>query len=217
MRGASLCRPKRRPAIVSCGSGVTACHDALAMVIAGRELPDVYVGSFSEWSGLRRWYRVRGRSTTPKPSRTGRAPSPASRGRRSRRRPRLQERPCRPAPARSPTDSGCVPCRGTTRRSEPAVNWYCEAARRLESRRTCRPSSAPANHLPGDQTPLALAKTRPGGQSSLPLAAASQGDRHRFVDMEPEQTGDPLRASGAPSAPASSGSSPCSLPVCSRS
>jgi len=36
--------------VVSCGSGVTACHDALAMVVAGREMPDVYVGSFSEWS-----------------------------------------------------------------------------------------------------------------------------------------------------------------------
>jgi len=39
-------------AVVSCGSGVTACHDALAMVVAGRDLPDVYVGSFSEWSRL---------------------------------------------------------------------------------------------------------------------------------------------------------------------
>ncbi len=39
-------------AVVSCGSGVTACHNALAMVIAGREMPDVYVGSFSEWSNL---------------------------------------------------------------------------------------------------------------------------------------------------------------------
>lgn len=38
------------PVVVSCGSGVTACHDALAMVVAGRPLPDVYVGSFSEWS-----------------------------------------------------------------------------------------------------------------------------------------------------------------------
>lgn len=38
--------------VVSCGSGVTACHDALAMVIAGRELPDIYVGSFSEWARL---------------------------------------------------------------------------------------------------------------------------------------------------------------------
>ena len=38
--------------VVSCGSGVTACHDALAMVIAGRDMPDVYVGSFSEWSGF---------------------------------------------------------------------------------------------------------------------------------------------------------------------
>jgi thiosulfate/3-mercaptopyruvate sulfurtransferase len=39
-------------AVVSCGSGVTACHDALAMVLAGRPMPDVYVGSFSEWSRL---------------------------------------------------------------------------------------------------------------------------------------------------------------------
>lgn len=35
---------------VSCGSGVTACHAALAMVVAGRPTPLVYVGSFSEWS-----------------------------------------------------------------------------------------------------------------------------------------------------------------------
>jgi thiosulfate/3-mercaptopyruvate sulfurtransferase len=39
-------------AIVSCGSGVTACHVALAMLLAGRPMPDVYVGSFSEWSRL---------------------------------------------------------------------------------------------------------------------------------------------------------------------
>jgi thiosulfate/3-mercaptopyruvate sulfurtransferase len=36
--------------VVSCGSGVTACHDALAMILAGHRMPDVYVGSFSEWS-----------------------------------------------------------------------------------------------------------------------------------------------------------------------
>lgn len=38
--------------VVSCGSGVTACHDALAMTLARREMPEVYVGSFSEWSRL---------------------------------------------------------------------------------------------------------------------------------------------------------------------
>lgn len=37
-------------AIVSCGSGVTSCHAALAMTLAGRDMPYVYVGSFSEWS-----------------------------------------------------------------------------------------------------------------------------------------------------------------------
>jgi thiosulfate/3-mercaptopyruvate sulfurtransferase len=36
--------------IVSCGSGVNACHGALALVIAGRPMPDVYIGSFSDWS-----------------------------------------------------------------------------------------------------------------------------------------------------------------------
>jgi thiosulfate/3-mercaptopyruvate sulfurtransferase len=36
--------------IVSCGSGVNACHAALAIVVAGRPLPDVYIGSFSDWS-----------------------------------------------------------------------------------------------------------------------------------------------------------------------
>ena len=37
-------------AVMSCGSGVTSCHNALAMVIAGRQMPLLYVGSFSEWS-----------------------------------------------------------------------------------------------------------------------------------------------------------------------
>jgi len=36
--------------IVSCGSGVNACHGALALVIAGRPMPDIYIGSFSDWS-----------------------------------------------------------------------------------------------------------------------------------------------------------------------
>lgn len=36
--------------VVSCGSGVNACHTALALVVAGRPMPDVYVGSFSDWS-----------------------------------------------------------------------------------------------------------------------------------------------------------------------
>ncbi|HEX6300147.1 MAG TPA: sulfurtransferase [Acidimicrobiia bacterium] len=38
--------------VVYCGSGVTSCHDALAMMVAGHDMPDVYVGSFSEWSRL---------------------------------------------------------------------------------------------------------------------------------------------------------------------
>jgi thiosulfate/3-mercaptopyruvate sulfurtransferase len=36
-------------AIVSCGSGVTACHTLLAMAHAGMPLAALYVGSWSEW------------------------------------------------------------------------------------------------------------------------------------------------------------------------
>jgi len=35
---------------VSCGSGVTACHDALATAVAGLPLPRLHVGSYSQWS-----------------------------------------------------------------------------------------------------------------------------------------------------------------------
>ncbi|HET9681581.1 MAG TPA: rhodanese-like domain-containing protein, partial [Candidatus Limnocylindrales bacterium] len=33
-----------------CGSGVTACHHALAMRVAGLPDPTIYVGSYSDWS-----------------------------------------------------------------------------------------------------------------------------------------------------------------------
>lgn len=36
--------------VLSCGSGVNACHTALAMEVAGMDSPEVYIGSFSEWS-----------------------------------------------------------------------------------------------------------------------------------------------------------------------
>ncbi|MFS4493157.1 sulfurtransferase [Maribacter sp. 2308TA10-17] len=35
---------------VHCGSGVTACHTLLAFAYAGIEFPNLYVGSWSEWS-----------------------------------------------------------------------------------------------------------------------------------------------------------------------
>jgi thiosulfate/3-mercaptopyruvate sulfurtransferase len=40
--------------VASCGSGVTACHDILAMVVAGFPEPILYPGSWSDWctSGL---------------------------------------------------------------------------------------------------------------------------------------------------------------------
>ncbi|PQA94618.1 sulfurtransferase [Chryseobacterium shigense] len=36
--------------IIHCGSGVTACHTILALEYAGFPTPDLYVGSWSEWS-----------------------------------------------------------------------------------------------------------------------------------------------------------------------
>jgi thiosulfate/3-mercaptopyruvate sulfurtransferase len=36
--------------IAHCGSGVTACHNILAMMIAGMPAADLYVGSWSDWS-----------------------------------------------------------------------------------------------------------------------------------------------------------------------
>ncbi|WP_313437573.1 sulfurtransferase [Novosphingobium sp.] len=38
-----------KPALLSCGSGVTACHNALAMAVAGLPQPRLYPGSWSEW------------------------------------------------------------------------------------------------------------------------------------------------------------------------
>jgi thiosulfate/3-mercaptopyruvate sulfurtransferase len=38
------------PAVTSCGSGVTACLNALAMRVAGLPDPILYAGSFSDWS-----------------------------------------------------------------------------------------------------------------------------------------------------------------------
>ena len=36
--------------VIHCGSGVTACHTLLALDYAGFEIPNLYVGSWSEWS-----------------------------------------------------------------------------------------------------------------------------------------------------------------------
>jgi thiosulfate/3-mercaptopyruvate sulfurtransferase len=36
--------------VVHCGSGVTACHTLLALAVAGLPIPQLYVGSWSEWS-----------------------------------------------------------------------------------------------------------------------------------------------------------------------
>jgi thiosulfate/3-mercaptopyruvate sulfurtransferase len=32
-----------------CGSGITACHNILAMQVAGLPMPALYAGSWSEW------------------------------------------------------------------------------------------------------------------------------------------------------------------------
>jgi thiosulfate/3-mercaptopyruvate sulfurtransferase len=42
--------PADRDVVVSCGSGVTACHTALSMRLAGLPDPMLYPGSYSDWS-----------------------------------------------------------------------------------------------------------------------------------------------------------------------
>ncbi|SHG29578.1 sulfurtransferase [Chryseobacterium sp. OV279] len=43
-------KDKPQHLIIHCGSGVTACHTILALNYAGFPIPDLYVGSWSEWS-----------------------------------------------------------------------------------------------------------------------------------------------------------------------
>ena len=43
-----FCEPDR-PVVCYCGSGVTAAHNILAMIIAGYDEPGLYPGSWSEW------------------------------------------------------------------------------------------------------------------------------------------------------------------------
>ena len=41
---------RNKPAVTACGSGTTACHNALAMRIAGLPDPILYPGSYSDWT-----------------------------------------------------------------------------------------------------------------------------------------------------------------------
>lgn len=47
---AGLLKDKAENIIIHCGSGVTACHTILALDYAGFKIPNLYVGSWSEWS-----------------------------------------------------------------------------------------------------------------------------------------------------------------------
>ncbi|RMZ60874.1 sulfurtransferase [Chryseobacterium nematophagum] len=45
-----ILQDKSQDLIIHCGSGVTACHTILALDYAGFPIPNLYVGSWSEWS-----------------------------------------------------------------------------------------------------------------------------------------------------------------------
>jgi len=49
--GMPLAADPAAPLVTSCGSGVSACHNALAMRIAGLPDPILYPGSYGDWSG----------------------------------------------------------------------------------------------------------------------------------------------------------------------
>jgi thiosulfate/3-mercaptopyruvate sulfurtransferase len=49
-RFADLGAADERDVVTSCGSGVAACHNALAMRIAGLPDPLLYAGSYSDWT-----------------------------------------------------------------------------------------------------------------------------------------------------------------------
>ena len=50
MRCATASRASTEALITSCGSGVNACHNALALRVAGLPDPLLYPGSYSDWS-----------------------------------------------------------------------------------------------------------------------------------------------------------------------
>lgn len=45
----SIAVNSNKPVVCYCGSGITACHNLLAMAVAGLPLPALYAGSWSEW------------------------------------------------------------------------------------------------------------------------------------------------------------------------
>jgi thiosulfate/3-mercaptopyruvate sulfurtransferase len=53
-----------RPVVQQCGSGATACHNLLAMELAGLEAGTLYPGSWSEWSSDASRPMVRGTPRT---------------------------------------------------------------------------------------------------------------------------------------------------------
>ena len=87
----SCARASRRPAstartpVVSyCGSGVTACHNLLAIEHAGLGAGRLYPGSWSQWSADERRPVATGRGLTPVRRRTVRAPAMRTMRRRGR-------------------------------------------------------------------------------------------------------------------------------------
>ena len=50
IHGAACRRQTLTTVVHSCGSGITACHNLLAMEVAGLTGSRLYAGSWSEWS-----------------------------------------------------------------------------------------------------------------------------------------------------------------------
>ena len=64
----------KKPVVCYCGSGITACHNILAMASAGLKLPALYAGSWSEW--ITDPARPIEKTITAPPSQAGRISAP---------------------------------------------------------------------------------------------------------------------------------------------
>ena len=185
VRGRPRRPPRRGEVIHSCGSGVTACHNLLAMEHAGLAGSLLYPGSWSEWSSDPGAADRQGLGAVGAGSRAipvAAAPAPVRRSRRqpeesrcsseSSFRPTARRSPAAPSPPARAWPSRSAPrcSRSASRsRSPTAPSPRCSRRRRRNSstrrsaarRATCAPSSRPATPPASSAMPQTIEGLQP--------------------------------------------------------